>query len=208
VLDVLRGLPSGYQMPGLMPCLSTIAPHGRQQFFEELLAIKTALYGYGRFQMQFSLHTTCETARRRLIPTRTWSFAEIAAYGRRFFLPGDRKVTLNFAPARGLPLDPERLADVFAPDVFAVKLTPINPTFASACAGIVGLLDPGDPPGCEREAERFRRAGFETILSIGELDENRIGSNCGMRVRDLLNTSRRSGLLRRLSAKGGLRSPQ
>lgn len=182
VLDVLRQLPSRYPAPGLMPCISTIAPSGRVRFFEELMAIKEALYGHGRFQMQFSVHTTCETARRRLIPTRTWSFAEIAAYGRRFFAPGDRKVTLNFAPARGLPLDPARLVNIFPPEVFAIKLTPINPTYASARAGIAGLLDPRDLPGCEREAERFRQAGFETILSIGELDENGIGSNCGMRV--------------------------
>jgi len=185
VLDVLQRLPLLYNAPGLMPCISTIAPMGRERFFEGLIRIKNTFYRDGRFQMQFSIHTTCGEARRRLIPARVWSFADISAYGSRFLSPGDRKITLNFAPARGLPLDPGRLTDWFSPDVFAVKLTPINPTHAAARWGLAGLIDPCDRPGCERVAEGFRAAGFETVLSIGESDENRIGSNCGMRVRAL-----------------------
>jgi 23S rRNA (adenine2503-C2)-methyltransferase len=185
VLEVLRVLPRRLDAPGLMPCLSTIAPSGREAFFADLAALKRDLYPGGRFQMQFSLHTTDESARRRLVPARTWSFAQMAAYGERFFAPGDRKVTLNFAPPVGFPLDPERLRERFSPEVFAVKLTPINPTFASRRAGLVGLIDPSDPAAGERVADRFRRAGYETILSIGELAENRIGSNCGMCVRSM-----------------------
>jgi len=66
-----------------------------------------------------------------------------------------------------------------------VKLTPINPTFAASQSGMTELIDPSDPAACAAVADRFRNCGFETILSIGELDENRIGSNCGMRVRAL-----------------------
>ncbi len=185
VLAVLRRLPSLYDAPGLVPCISTIAPRGRDRFFAELIDIKNALYPGGRFQMQFSIHTTCESARRRLIPAPVWSFSRVAEYGIRFFAPGDRKVILNFAPARGLPLDPARLADCFSSEHFAVKLTPINPTAAAARSGLDGLIDPADPFASEEQAECFRAAGFDTILSIGELDENRIGSNCGMRVRAL-----------------------
>jgi 23S rRNA (adenine2503-C2)-methyltransferase len=188
VLDVLRRLPLLYDAPGLMPCISTIAPVGRERFFEALIAIKNTLYPDGRFQMQFSIHTTCEATRRRLIPARIWSFAEISAYGSRFVSHGDRKITLNFAPVRGLLLDPDRLVDWFSPEIFVVKLTPINPTHSAVRSGLAGLMDPCDRPGCERMADSFRAAGFETVLSIGELDENRIGSNCGMRVRALEGT--------------------
>jgi 23S rRNA (adenine2503-C2)-methyltransferase len=185
VLEVLRRLPTELSAPGLMPCISTIAPEGREHFFAELLVIKRQLYGGGRFQMQFSLHTSSEEARRILIPAPTWSFARIAEYGRLFFEPGERKVALNFAPAVGWPLDPDRLARTFSPTAFLIKLTPINPTFAAARAGLVGLLRAGERGSCEELADRFRRAGFETLLSIGDLDENRIGSNCGMRARRL-----------------------
>jgi len=185
VLEVLERLPHEWDAPGLMPCISTIAPRGCDAFFEELLGIKNRRYPGGRFQLQLSLHSTSEEARQLLIPARTWSFAEMAAYGGRFFAPGDRKLTLNFAPARGLPLDPAALRRVFSPELFLVKLTPINPTLASSRSGLSGLIDPQQPAASEEIAESFRRVGFETLLSIGELDENRIGSNCGMCVRAL-----------------------
>lgn len=182
VLDVLRELPVRYQVPGLLPSVSTVAPLRAEAFFEELLEVKRELYAGDRLQMQFSLHTTDEEARRRLVPTKTWSFARMAEYGRRFHQPGDRKITLNFATPRGFPLDAERLRGVFSPDFFAVKLTPVNPTFASLRSGLEGVFDPAHPEGSAAVVEQFRRAGFETILSIGEVRENEIGSNCGMYV--------------------------
>jgi len=146
------------------------------------LEIKRRYYPRGRFQLQFSLHTTDEGARRRLVPARTWTLAEMAAYGDTFFSPGDRKVTLNFAPARTLPLEPECLTPHFSPERFLIKLTPINPTRMAERSGLEGLIDPCDEEGNALVAERFRSAGYETILSIGELAENEIGSNCGMHV--------------------------
>ncbi len=104
----------------------------------------------------------------------------MADYGERFFACGDRKITLNFAPPRGAPLEPAVLRDVFCPECFAIKLTPINPTRAALRSGLCGAIDPADAAGSTRIAQRFRAAGYETILSVGELRENEIGSNCGM----------------------------
>lgn len=180
VLEVLRLLPRRIEAPGLMPCISTIAPAGRQAFFEELREIKQRLYPGGRFQIQFSVHSTDEEARRRLMPARIWSLAEIGSYGCRFRDPGDRKVTLNFAPVEGLPMEPETLPRHLPPDHFLIKLTPVNPTRAVRRAGLRGRLRSDDESGQRRLANRFQRAGYETLVSIGELRENRIGSNCGM----------------------------
>jgi 23S rRNA (adenine2503-C2)-methyltransferase len=182
VLDALELLPRRLHLPGLMPSFSTIAPWGRDGFMDRLARIKSSRYGDGRFQMQFSVHTTDDAARRRLVPARTWGLARMAAFGDRFFEPGDRRITLNFAPAVGFPLDPEVLAPVFSPERFMVKLTPINPTFAARHAGLTGAIDPSDPGACEAIVGRFERLGYETVLSIGELEENEIGSNCGMYV--------------------------
>jgi 23S rRNA (adenine2503-C2)-methyltransferase len=192
VLDVLEELPRRLDAPGLMPCISTVAPRGRERFFERLLQIKRRLYGGGRFQLQFSVHTTDDGARRELIPVRTWSLSQIATFGDRFHEPGDRKLTLNFAPQPLTPLLPERLAELFSPQRFLVKLTPINPTAAATRAGISGLIDPEDEAGSRAIAERFEALGFETILSIGPLRENEIGSNCGMYVARLDRELRRA----------------
>jgi 23S rRNA (adenine2503-C2)-methyltransferase len=182
VLEVLRRLPARYPLAGLMPSISTVAPRGCARFFEELLALKRRLYPGGRFQMQFSVHASDESIRRRMVPVRTWTLREMADYGDRFWSPGDRKVTLNFAPARDGALDASVIRAIFDPGRFLIKLTPINPTTAATRAGLVGLIDPAQPAECERVAAAFRNAGFETLISIGDLRENEIGSNCGMYV--------------------------
>lgn len=183
VLRVLEQLPLLYKAPGLIPCISTIAPSGRDGFFNRLLEIKNELYANGLFQMQFSLHTSSEEARSGLISGRTWTFDQIAEYGSRFKKPNDRKITLNFAPVKGLPLEPEELQEYFSPAVFIIKLTPVNPTFNARQNNLIGLIDPIDNKHNEIVAQRFQDCGYETILSIGELSENQIGSNCGMLVK-------------------------
>jgi 23S rRNA (adenine2503-C2)-methyltransferase len=182
VLEALVNLPRRFELPGLLPCISTVAPHGRNSFFEELLRIKQDYYRPGRFQLQFSVHSTDAAARQKLVPVRTWSLEQMASYGNRFFAPGDRKVTLNFAPVRGIPLNPEKLAGLFSPERFAIKLTPINPTKASIRSGLVGLIDPEDETVCRTVVAQFEELGYDTILSIGDLRENTIGSNCGMYI--------------------------
>ncbi len=180
VLDVLERLPELYDAPGTMPCISTIAPCGRDDFFERLLRVKDRLYPEGKFQMQFSMHTTDERLRNRLIPTKIWSFEQIADYGSRFVRANDRKIALNFATPVGFPLEASELIRYFDPRTFLIKLTPVNPTLSSRRNGLTGLIDPANPDLCESVAAAFKEAGYETILSIGEPRENEIGSNCGM----------------------------
>ena len=184
VLEVLDELPGRYDAPGLLPSLSTIAPQGADGFFEELLWIKRKHYRGGRFQLQFSIHTTDPKLRDRLIPARKWDFQQIAEYGGRFCEPreGDRKVTLNFALAKEAPLDAGVLARYFSPEKFLVKLTPLNPTHRAQESGLTSYIDPYRPEADYQVVRELRAAGFEVLVSIGEPEENRIGSNCGQYV--------------------------
>jgi len=186
VLEAMRRLPQIFDAPGLNVSLSTVAPKARtaDKFFEELIEIKDRYYSRGRFQLQFSIHTTDIEKRDELIPIRKWSFEEIAAYGDRFCSPekGDKKVTLNFAPAVGYPLDAKIIRKHFDPSKFIIKITPLNPTVRSHEKSLRSLIDPYDLTNSQRIVEMFEREGFEVILSIGELEENKIGSNCGQYV--------------------------
>ncbi len=182
VLDVLEQLPARYNAPGLMPSISTIAPVGRDDFFGRLIHIKNRLYPNGRFQFQFSVHTTDDKKRRELIPANTWPLEKMADYGEAFFSEGDRKLTLNFAVAKGYPIDTEKVRALFDPDKFLIKLTPINPTRSAERSGLETGIDPHDPESAKELMDAFRSKGFEVILSIGEVEENKIGSNCGMFV--------------------------
>lgn len=179
VLTVLEELPRRYRAPGLMPSLSTVAPRGSERFFERLLAIKRARYAGGRFQFQFSLHTTDQTLREQLIPVKKWGFRQMAEYGERFYAPGDRKITLNFALAQGMPVEPGALLEHFSPDKFLVKITPLNPTYRARENQLSSYIDPQQAEAHYDLVAALRKAGYEVIVSIGETEENRIGSNCG-----------------------------
>ncbi|HNT36561.1 MAG TPA: radical SAM protein [bacterium] len=183
VLDVLDELPKRYRAPGLMPSLSTVAPLGRQEFFERLLANKQACYPQGRFQLQFSIHTTDVELRDKIIPCGKWTFENIAEYGERFYAPGDRKISLNFALICESPVDPKVLLRYFDPGKFLIKLTPLNPTYRARENKLIQYVSPvGGLDNCEM-AQELRDAGFEVIVSVGELEENCIGSNCGQYIR-------------------------
>lgn len=182
VLEALDALPSRLEAPGLLPSVSSVAPASTRPWFEDLLRVKRRLYARGRFQLQFSLHSTDEATRRRLVPVKCWSFGEIAEYGARFRDGEDKKVTLNFAVAKGVPIEPGALRASFDPAHFLIKLTPVNPTAAAAASGLESLLDPADLPGARALAARFEGEGYQTIVSFGEAKENEIRSNCGMYV--------------------------
>lgn len=184
VIYVLQELPKLYEIPGFMPSVSTIAPKNSDKFFEDLLEVKEKLYK-NKFQLQFSIHTTDLKLRDWLIPVEKWSFEQIAEYGDDFYQKGDRKITLNFALMNDAPIDPDYLSKYFNPDKFLVKITPVNPTHKALNNDIKShvLPDISEYP----VINNLRKAGYDVILSIGELEENYIGSNCGQYLENYKN---------------------
>lgn len=179
VLTTLERLPGEFDAPGLLPSLSSVAPKGSEDFFERLLQLKDQFYPAGRFQLQFSIHSTDPEMRRSLVPVQGLDFAWMGRYGSRFKKEGDQRITLNFAAARGVPVEPSRLLRYFDPECFLIKLTPLNPTFKAADSGLESRIDPDLPDTGRELVQRFEEAGYPVILSIGETEENAIGSNCG-----------------------------
>lgn len=178
VLDVLNSLPDFYDASGLMPCISTIAPKGVDRFFERLLEIKKKHYTY-RFQLQFSMHTTDEELRDWLIPVQKWDFEKIADYGEAFYDKDGRKITLNFSLADEMSIDSDVLLKHFSPDIFLIKITPVNPTCQANKNGLSSTII---SKKWNKMVDTLRSSGYEVILSVGELEENYIGSNCGQFV--------------------------
>lgn len=161
--------------------LSTVGPSQCAPFIQELKKLKDE-YFLGRFQLQFSIHSTDDETRRCLIPVKGLILPEIAALGRQFRSPGDKKITLNFIVMKDVEIDPARIAKLFDPDNFLIKLTPLNPTYRAQYHNIMPGFDPERPETVHELIAKFEEKGFETILSIGEMEENAIGSNCGQYV--------------------------
>lgn len=190
VLRVLEVLPERYEAFGLMPCISTIAPYGTDRFFETLLKIKESIYPKGRFQLQFSIHSTDGGWRDRLIPMKKWSLEKIAEYGERFFQDGERKITLNFALGVEIPFDVSIIQQFFSPQIFLIKITPINPTYSARTHRLTSYIDPHKSEENYDIIEKLKAHGYDVLLSIGELEENLIGSNCGQYVMKYLKAEK------------------
>lgn len=186
VLEVLNEMPARYNADSFTAAVSTIAPLGRENFFESLRHIKNRHYK-GRFQLQFSIHSTMEELRSLLIPYPHWNMEEVARYGEKFMEPGDKKITLNFAVMNGAPIDADVIAKHFDPERFLIKLTPLNPTRNSMESGLSNGLDVATPDAFE-PVKSIRDKGYDVILSVGELEENHIGSNCGQFIRTYLES--------------------
>lgn len=191
VLGALEDLPQLLDAPGLMPSISTVAPIGRENWFERLLEIKNKYY-IGKFQMQFSIHSTSQEQRDKIIPIKKWEFEKIAQYGERFVQKGDRKVTLNFALAQENEADASVIMKHFTPEKFLIKITPVNPTYRAVENGLNSDVDEsGLVLRHRRFVEELERNGYEVIISVGELEENKIGSNCGQYVQRHLAAQRK-----------------
>ena len=179
VPEVLRELAGRYEAPGLIPTIPTVAAAAGEAWFEEVARIKEELYGGGRFQLQFSANSTDEAVRDRLMPVKKWSLERIAAFGRRWFRPGDRKLTLNFALSPDFPFDREKVQRLFDPERFLLKFTPVNPTEAAAVNGIGTVLSCSRRDALDELAAALEGEGFQVLISIGEESENELGTNCG-----------------------------
>ncbi len=189
VLDVLERLPDRYQAPGLMACVSTIAPRTAGAFMKKLMDIKERQYANGHFQMQFSVHSTDEQERDALMPVPKYSLQDIKEYGDRFVTPGDRKITLNFALAKKSLFDVQTLVNTFSPEKFMFKITPLNPTYNVRRHDLKSYIDAHDVHKQYDIFNQLKHHGFDVLISIGENEENLIGSNCGQYVLRHMNES-------------------
>ena len=105
------------------------------------------------------------------------------AYGDRFFSPGDRKITLNFALAQDMPVDSRILLEHFDPDKFLIKITPLNPTYQAMENKLSSYIDPNIADNGYEIVDSLKKVGYQVIVSIGEVEENLIGSNCGQYIK-------------------------
>lgn len=185
VLDAL--LVIGEKLPNAIPCITTMTPQGREEWFEKLLLIKD---GFRDFQLQLSLNSTSSFHRDWLMPKAKLSWEYLSDYGRRFYNHGQRKIVLNYALSKSLLVEPQIVRYHFDPKWFVIKLTPINPTSSAEENNVEYTEDEQSIAEQLLEmANCFKHHGFSVIRSIGDLRENRIGSNCGQSVKRLIGST-------------------
>lgn len=161
------------------PVVSTMMPRHNpwlKTFIHTWMRIKNRVY-LGNAGLQISINSTDEAERKTMFSNNACSLEEIATI-MQGIIPVGRKITLNFAVA-GYTVDCEKLARLFSPEIYIVKLTPMHKTNSAIQNSIKTDGDYTTPePYLELEA-RMQKAGYETLTFIASREEDEGRITCG-----------------------------
>lgn len=166
------------------PVLTTMMPKKNsilQDYINEWVEIKNNVFK-GEAGLQLSINSTSNEQRDDMFGGSSHSLETIAKMVEDFEAPVGRKYTINMAMADGYEYDGKRLADLFDPQKWMVKITPIHVNTATEQNGIKStdaydLYDFYSP----RE-EAFKAAGFDTLVFVPSYDEDEGMITCGNAV--------------------------
>jgi len=161
------------------PVVSTMMPNGNKwlkTFIHTWMRMKNRVYK-GNAGLQLSINSTDETERAKMFSGHACTLEGIAEI-MRGIIPVGRKITLNFAVA-GYTVDAEKLARLFSPELFIVKLTPMHKTESAIANKIRTAGDYTMHEPYEDLEHRLQDAGFETLVFIASNDEDLGRITCG-----------------------------
>lgn len=167
------------------PVVSTMMPknNGHLERFLTIWLddIKNKLYE-GEAGLQLSINTTDSTIRKETMP-HSMDLFSIATMMERILKKIDnkvvgRKITLNFA-LTDAPVDAKFLRDLFDPELFLCKLTPMHNTDAVVDKGMItdGGYDHYYP--YKETEEALKAEGFDVIVFIPSKEEDASKITCG-----------------------------
>lgn len=163
------------------PVVSTMLPKKNKNlvdFLQNWVFIKNYTYN-GDAGLQFSINSTDDKQREYLFSGNSLSLAEISEIGKLLPNPIGRKYALNFALADDTIIDAERLASLFSPHKFMVKITPLHKT--SACDDNKLQTSGGYDyftPYKDIESSLIN-VGFDVIVFVPSYDEDNGLITCG-----------------------------
>jgi len=164
------------------PVVSTMLPKRNKDLSYYLMLwclIKNKDYD-GEAGLQFSINSTDNEQRNWMFNNNSLSLETISEIGKELPPPVGRKYTLNFAVTKDTILDGKRLQELFSPDKFIVKITPIHDTSASKLNSLntpEGYTEYTPYEPFEYQAKDV--GGFDTLVFIPSREEDESRITCG-----------------------------
>lgn len=163
------------------PVISTMLPKANKrlmEFLNEWCDIKNYTYR-GDAGLQFSINSTDDDQRNEMFSGNSLPLNDISEIGRLLPDPKGRKYALNFALADNYTVDAEKLAMLFNPNKFMVKITPLHKTQSCDDNGII-TTDGYEAFTPYQKAETdLKNAGFDVIVFVPSYDEDLGLITCG-----------------------------
>ena len=162
------------------PVVSTMMPKNNvklNNFINDWLEIKN--YDFrGDAGLQLSINSTNENERNEMFSGNAMSLEDISAMTKYWDMPKGRKYTLNFAVAE-YEINAEKLRDLFNPDKFIVKLTPMHKTSTAVKNGIETKGDYTTYYPYRDIEEKLKKVGFDVLVFIASEYEDLGRITCG-----------------------------
>lgn len=163
------------------PVISTMLPKANKQLMEylnEWCDIKNYTYR-GDAGLQFSINSTDDEQRNDMFSGNSLPLNDIAEIGRLLPDPKGRKYALNFALGDNYIIDAEKLAKLFDPKKFMVKITPLHKTQSCDANRIIttGGYEAFTP--YQKVETDCKNAGFDVIVFVPSYDEDLGLVTCG-----------------------------
>lgn len=171
---------TGVRVETIHPVLTTMCPTYAKTSdrIKEWTAIKNDLYR-GQAGLQLSINSTCDKQRSEMFQGKAMTLQEISNMVRDLPAPLGRKYCLNFAYASGNEVDGEKLASLFNPEHWMVKITPIHNNTSCSKNNIetVGGYESYHP--YKHPENAFKSAGFDVLVFVPSKDEEDGLITCG-----------------------------
>jgi 23S rRNA (adenine2503-C2)-methyltransferase len=162
------------------PVLSTMCPKNIKTFdyIWKWIYLKNDTYN-GQAGLQISVNSTSEDQRTEMFRGKAYSLSEISEALNCVSEPLGRKYCLNIAYASGNEVDGKRLAKLFSPSKWMVKITPIHNNNSCSKNNIktVGGYKTYTP--YEIPEKSCTDAGFDTLVFVPSMDEEKSCITCG-----------------------------
>lgn len=163
------------------PVISTMLPKHNKHlmyYLQEWCEIKNYKYR-GDAGLQFSINSTDDNQRDEMFSGNSLSLDKISAIGKLLPDPYGRKYALNFALADDYIIDAEKLVNLFNPDNFMVKLTPLHKTKSCDENGIVTTGGYESFTPYKKAETDLKNVGFDVIVFVPSYDEDLGLITCG-----------------------------
>lgn len=163
------------------PVISTMLPKANKrlmEFLNEWCDIKNYTYR-GDAGLQFSINSTDDDQRNEMFSGNSLPLNDIAEIGRLLPDPEGRKYALNFALADNYIVDAEKLAMLFNPNNFMVKITPLHKTQSCDDNGIITTDGYEAFTPYQKSETDLKNAGFDVIVFVPSYDEDLGLITCG-----------------------------
>lgn len=162
------------------PVISTMLPKNNMllmEYLSEWMEIKN--YDFrGDAGLQFSINSTSDAEREEMFSGNSLRLSEISTLGKTLDSPRGRKITLNFAVA-DYEIDARKLRELFDPEKFLVKLTPMHKTSTAIEHEIKTQGDYTTFYPYQQYEQELKAAGFDVLVFIASEYEDLGRITCG-----------------------------